>query len=130
NQWYAAGGETLGRSGSDDVRYRAVAASDRRDKTPYTVGGQPLARPLKVHYRDPAPDGQPRRRRDALVSCANQIAAMLASGEHRIGGKPLQPGDIAVLLPTNRDIASLRALLQARRVPCVGGARDSVFAGE
>ena len=130
NQWYAAGGETLGRSGSDDVNYREVSASARRDKTPYTVAGEPLARPLQVHYRAPAPDGQPRRRRDALVACASRIAAMLASGEHRIGDKPLQPGDIAVLVPTNRDIASLRALLQARRVPCVGGARDSVFAGD
>jgi len=130
NQWYAAGGETLGRSGSDDVHYREVAASDRRDKTPYTVDGKPLARPLQVHYRDPAPDGQPRRRREALAACANQIAAMLASQAHRIGDRPLQPGDIAVLLPTNRDIASLRAQLQARRVPCVGGARDSVFAGD
>lgn len=130
NQWYAAGGENLGRSGSDDVRYLAVAASDRRDSTPYTVDGKPVERPLQVHYRDPAPDGQPRRRRDALVACANRIAAMLASGEHRIGARALAPGDIAVLLPTNRDIASLRVVLQARGVPCVGGTRDSVFAGD
>ncbi|WP_290886927.1 UvrD-helicase domain-containing protein [Arenimonas sp.] len=130
NQWYAAGGEALGRSGSDDVRYRAVDASDRRDDTPYTIAGVPLARPLQLHYRGSAPDGQPRRRREALAACANQIAAMLASGEHRIGDAPLQPGDLAVLLPTNRDIASLRAQLQLRGVPCVGGARDSVFAGD
>ena len=130
NQWYAAGGETLGRSGSADVQYRAVAASDRRDGTPYTVAGAALARPLQLHYRATAPDGQSRRRREALAACANQIAAMLASDEHRIAGKPLQPGDIAVLLPTNRDIASLRAQLQLRGVPCVGGARDSVFAGD
>jgi exodeoxyribonuclease V beta subunit len=130
NQWYAAGGETLGRSGSDDVQYREVSASNRRDRTPYSINGEPLDHPLQVHYRDPAPDGQPRRRREALVACANRIAAMLASGEHRIADKPLQPGDIAVLVPTNRDIASLRALLQARRVPCVGGARDSVFASD
>jgi exodeoxyribonuclease V beta subunit len=130
NQWYAAGGGTLGRSGSDDVQYREVAASDRRDKTPYSIDGKPLARPLQVHYRDPAPDGQPRRRREALAACADQIAAMLASQTHRIGDRSLQPGDIAVLVPTNRDIASLRAQLQARRVPCVGSARDSVFAGD
>ncbi|MFY2762846.1 UvrD-helicase domain-containing protein [Arenimonas sp. MALMAid1274] len=130
NQWYAAGGETLGRSGSEDVRYRPVAASDRRDKQPYTVDGVALAQPLQLHYRAPAPDGQPRRRRDALVACADQIAGMLAERRHCIGARPLRPGDIAVLLPTNRDIASLRALLQARRVPCVGGARDSVFAGD
>jgi exodeoxyribonuclease V beta subunit len=130
NQWYAAGGETLGRSGSDDVTYREVAASHRRDKQPYTIDGVALVRPLQIHYRADAPDGQPRRKREALAACANQIAAMLAARTHRIGDRLLEPGDIAVLLPTNRDIASLRAQLQARRVPCVGGARDSVFAGD
>lgn len=130
NQWYATGGESLGRSGGDDVRYRAVAASHRRDAAPYTIGGVAVAQPLQVHYRADAPDRQQRRRSDALAACANRIAAMLASGEHRIGAAPLQPGDLAVLLPTNRDIASLRALLQARGVPCAGGARDSVFAGD
>jgi exodeoxyribonuclease V beta subunit len=112
------------------VRYRAVAASHRRDKTPYTVNGIALARPLQLHYRADPPKGQPARRREALEACANQIAAMLASRAHEIEGKALEPGDLAVLLPTNRDIASLRTLLQARRVPCVGGARDSVFAGD
>ncbi|TNJ32913.1 UvrD-helicase domain-containing protein [Arenimonas terrae] len=130
NQWYAAGGETLGRSGADDVNYRPVEASDRRDGTPYTIGGRVLERPLQVHFHADDPGRQGERRRQALDACANQIAAMLASGQHAIGGRPLEPGDLAVLLPTNRDIASLRARLQARGVPCVGGARDSVFAGD
>jgi exodeoxyribonuclease V beta subunit len=130
NQWYAAGGETLGRSGADDVNYRAVEASDRRDATPYTLGGRALDRPLQIHFHADDPGRQGERRRQALDACANQIAAMLASGQHAIGGQALEPGDLAVLLPTNRDIASLRTRLQARGVPCVGGARDSVFAGD
>lgn len=130
NQWYSAGGETLGRSGADDVNYRAVGASDRRDATPYTIAGRNLGRPLQIHYQADDPGSQGERRRRALDACANQIAAMLASKQHAIGGKPLEPGDLAVLLPTNRDIASLRTRLQARGVPCVGGARDSVFAGD
>ncbi len=130
NQWYAAGGESLGRSGADDVRYRPVAASDRRDDEPYTIAGAPLKQPLQLHYQADDPERQPERRRQALEACANQIAAMLVSKQHAIGGRPLQPGDIAVLLPTNRDIASLRARLLARGVPNVGGARDSVFASD
>jgi exodeoxyribonuclease V beta subunit len=130
NQWYAGGGERLGHSGADDVRYLPVAASSRRDAEPYTVAGQPLAQPLQLHFHADDPGRQPERRRLALDACANQIAAMLASEQHAIGGRPLQPGDIAVLLPTNRDIASLRARLQARGVPHVGGARDSVFASD
>ncbi len=130
NQWYAAGGQTLGRSGADDVNYCPVEASGRRDATPYTISGRALERPLQIHFHADDPGRQGERRRLALDACANQIAAMLASGQHAIGGRALEPGDLAVLLPTNRDIASLRARLQARGVPCVGGARDSVFAGD
>ena len=130
NQWYVAGGERLGRSDADDVRYLPVAASDRRDGEPYTVRGQALEQPLQLHLHPDDPGRQPERRRLALDACANQIAAMLASKQHAIGGKPLAPGAIAMLLHTNRDIASLRARLQARGVPNVGGARDSVFASD
>src|SRR5699024_9238523 len=39
-----------------------------------------------------------------------------------------EPSDIAVLLPTARDITALRDELRARGVPCVTSTRSSVFA--
>lgn len=130
NEFHQGGGETLGRGPDTDIRYAPVKASDRQDKTPYTIDGVPVMRPLVLHHELGDPGSQEARRRAALLACARQVAALLASGRHAIGGEPVVPGDIAVLLPTNRDITVLRRLLQARGVPCVGGARDSVFAGD
>src|SRR6185312_6635689 len=63
----------------------------------------------------------------ALRVCANQIAELLQSGAHRIGDRPVAPSDIAVLLPTGRNIGDLRNLLAARGVPCASSSRSSVF---
>jgi len=130
NAFYAAGGERLGRGDGSSLAYRPVLASARRDDTPYTVDGAVVAAPLVLHHLAADPGDQDARRGAALLACANQIATMLADGRHAIAGRALVPGDLAVLLPTNRDITVLRGLLQARGVPCVGGARDSVFAGD
>lgn len=135
NGLYAAAGEALDSRGEGAIRYQPVKASDRQADTPYLVGGQPLSAPLALHlWRDP-PDAQPVRRRAALKACAAHIAALLADPAQTIGRRRagtvvharLAPGDIAVLLPTNHDVGQLRAELLALNVPCVGGARASVF---
>jgi exodeoxyribonuclease V beta subunit len=127
NQFYAAGGTALDSDGSSNIFYEKVQATDRRAKQPYTVDGEIVNAPLVIHYqRDPAPS-QPQRRADALQVCANQIAALLQSGTHRIGSEPVQSSDIAVLLPAGNDIISLRDALRERGVPCVTSSRSSVF---
>src|SRR5690606_4184376 len=42
----------------------------------------------------------------------------------------IEPGDIAVLLPTNPQVLALRELLQMRKVACVGAGKSSVFETE
>ena len=130
NALYAVAGTALGRGADADIHYVPVNASDRQDATPLTQAGAPVPRPLVLHHLADDPGRQDARRRLALDACADHVARLLAPGAHAIGGEPLQPGDIAVLLPANRDIVALRRRLQARGVPCVGGARDSVFAGD
>ena len=73
--------------------------------------------------------GSKEMRRDAaLVACADFIAQMLQARRHSGSTERLlQPGDLAVLLPANRDIERLRRLLGQRRVPCVGSGRSNVF---
>ncbi len=135
NGLYAAAGAPLNSRGDDAIRYEAVKASDRQAQTPYLIGGQPVAAPLALHlWRDP-PAAQPARKRAALKACAAHIATLLADPAQTIDRKRgkdivrerLAPGDIAVLLPTNSDISALRAELLRLNVPCVGGARASVF---
>ncbi|HEU0153653.1 MAG TPA: UvrD-helicase domain-containing protein, partial [Arenimonas sp.] len=130
NALYAAAGTALGRGDHADIHYQPVQASDRQDATPFSEAGRVVAQPLVLHHLAVDPGSQAARRRLALDACADHVARLLQPGACALGDTPLQPGDIAVLLPTNRDIVALRRRLQDRGVPCVGGARDSVFAGD
>ncbi len=127
NALFDIAGPALSADSVHDIRYRQVQASARRDDAPYRMNGVPVVRPLVFHYLEEAPANADARRAAALDACADHILQLL-SGSHAIGAKPLQPGDIAVLLPKNKYVSALRARLQARNVPCVGGGRSSVFA--
>jgi len=128
NSFYARAGARLSSEAVHQIRYVPVGESDRRDSSPYAVDGGICERPLQFHYWD-APDVPARsneRVEAALDACANHIVELL-SGRHAIGARCVQPGDIAVLLPTGRQIALLRTRLRARGVPCVSTAWSSVF---
>jgi exodeoxyribonuclease V beta subunit len=127
NQFYAAAGDGLLHPG---IQYTAVAAAGRADATPLAIAGKACAQPLVIHdWPDDAdlPRTAAVRERLALAACADAIAGLLADAGQRIGDRALEPGDIAVLLPKNHQVAALRALLQVRGVPCVGQARSSVW---
>ncbi|MDE2154951.1 MAG: UvrD-helicase domain-containing protein [Xanthomonadaceae bacterium] len=135
NNWY---GHTEGGFGHPQIRYQQVHPAAKADQKPYTVDGALVAQPLVIHpFRGDAAgkDGKPLQvlgelESLALEDCANRIAELLDDPRQQIGGERVTPGDIAVLLSTNRQIAALRTRLIARGVPCVGSGRGSVFAGE
>ena len=128
NEFYAVGGERMSAfAQNSSISYAAVSASDRCDAKPYSIGRELVSKPLVFHYTSEYAAKVPRRRTAALSQCANQIAAMLRSGEHRIGDRPITPADIAVLLPTAKSIAELRDLLRERCVPCATSDQTSVF---
>jgi exodeoxyribonuclease V beta subunit len=127
DELFERGGGTLSTNIEHRIRVHPVHASDRCDKTPYAAPNGEAAHPLVLHFNSSAPNAAPARERLALVACADQIAAMLNDARYRIGDRQAQPGDIAVLLPTNPQITKLRGLLQDRRVPCVGAGKSSVF---
>ncbi|KGM52100.1 hypothetical protein N792_07135 [Lysobacter concretionis Ko07 = DSM 16239] len=127
NAFYDLAGAQLSTDDSHEIRYEPVNASARCDDAPYEVDGRLCTRPLQLHYWPDCPDDADSRRSAALEGCANQIVELLTPGRHSIGGNPLVPGDIAVLLPANGDITRLRRLLSARNVPCVSSVRSSVF---
>ncbi|MDI3262151.1 MAG: UvrD-helicase domain-containing protein [Fulvimonas sp.] len=126
NAFHAAAGKALSQF-TQDIVYEPMRAG--ADIAPLTVDGRPLARPLVLHFRAEPPANKDDRVDAALEACANHIVALLA-GTHRIGEVPLQPGDLAVLLPQNTHIAQLRRKLQQRGVPCAGAGRSNVFATE
>ncbi|HEX5562764.1 MAG TPA: UvrD-helicase domain-containing protein [Nocardioidaceae bacterium] len=57
-------------------------------------------------------------------------AARLGDGGGPDAGRPVQPGDVAVLVQTNRDGAAVRDALEAVRVPVVLTGTSSVFLSE
>lgn len=114
----------------DAIVYLPVKASGRRDAEPYASEGVECTQPLVIHYDTQQPDSKPARRDHALEACANQIASMLHAGTHRIGARSLEPSDIAVLVPANKDVSDLRERLARRGVPSVSSSRSSVFETE
>jgi exodeoxyribonuclease V beta subunit len=124
--------------GFDDarIRYRPVQAGGRPDQTPYAVAGMTITAPLSIHrFRGDAGANEPinaigELEKMALEDCANRVAELLNDAGRTIGRQRVSPGDIAVLVSTNMQIVSLRGLLAARGVPCVGSGRASVFASD
>ncbi|MEO6064446.1 MAG: UvrD-helicase domain-containing protein [Lysobacterales bacterium] len=111
------------------LRFEPVASSGRVDGNTLTHADGKDYPPLRLHL---APTENGELSRDALdhwcfARCADDIASALARGGPTLGGKPLDPGNIAVLLPAHHHIATLRELLRERGVPCVGAGRVNVF---
>jgi exodeoxyribonuclease V beta subunit len=130
NAFYAHAGAILSTDAQHEIACTPVRDSGCRDAEPYRVDGAACDTPLQFHYWNAdVPEKSDRRTAAALEACANQIVELL-SGRHTIGARSVQPGDIAVLLPTGRQIARLRELLRERAVPCVSTAWSSVFASD
>ena len=135
NAWY---GHTEGGFGHPQISYQQVHAAGKADERPYTVDATIVDKPLVLHpFRGDAVDkrGQPLKALGeletlALDDCANRIAELLSDPRQQIGGQRVGPGDVAVLLSTNQQIAGLRTRLVARGVPCVGSGRGNIFGGE
>jgi len=127
NELYAAAGDGFA---NDAIRYRPVRARGPSDRRVQRCGKARVAAPFALHRFAATGDKVAEREMAALVDCANRIAELLGDPRQRLGERALAPGDIAVLVPTNAQVATLRRLLAERGVPCVGGGRASVFAGD
>lgn len=110
------------------IRYRPVEASARHADAPLRRDGTVVDAPLVLHLLAGAPVSQSARVERALQACAGHIAAVLDEGRHGIGARPLDAGDIAVLLPEHKHVLRLQALLAARGVAVACVSRQSVFA--
>lgn len=130
NAFYARTGGRMGpEESSTRIEYHPVEASTRQDSAPVTEGEHPhpVTQPLILHIQD-AHTEEEDLERAALAACAGQIAHALSPAGYHIAGEPLQPGDIAVLLPSHAQIQRLARMLKARGVPYVTQSNQSVFA--
>lgn len=125
NEFFEEAGSVLSSKRGHEIRYEPVAAPAGRDNR-YCLAGEPVVQALEIHYWPDPPDAAPERTEAALQACANHIVALLGTG-YAIEGKPLEPRNLAVLVPKNKHLTRLRELLDARGVPCVSASRTSVF---
>lgn len=116
-------------TGGTPIAYTPVRAAGRADATPLRDGGEVVTAPLVFHHLDrPLPNSAARMQ--AIDACAALVVDLLAPGRHHLGDRPLQPGDLAVLLVSNAEVSALRRVLQRHGVPCAGQGRQTVFDSE
>ncbi|MEX0994509.1 MAG: 3'-5' exonuclease, partial [Balneolaceae bacterium] len=85
--------------------------------------------PLRINYRDGV-QNKAESKRHVFQLAATQVAALIDKGkreEVKIGDTPLQAGDIAILVTTNRDAETLKEYLKSRGVDSVTYSREQVF---
>lgn len=116
-------------TGGTPIAYVPVRAAGRADAQPLREDGQPVEAPLVFHRLDVAQPNSAMRPQ-AIEACAALVVDLLASGRYRLGDRPLQPGDLAVLLVSNAEVSALRHALQRLGVPCAGQGRQTVFDSE
>jgi exodeoxyribonuclease V beta subunit len=96
--------------------------------------GEPDAAPLKLWFLDRGEGekaiGAGEGTRIVAEAVADEVAQLLNRGRERrarLGGRPLAPADVAVLVRSNRQAALVQEVLGARRVPSVLQSTGSLF---
>ena len=122
------------------IRFHPVQPGGKRDDAAYLRNGAPA--PAVTLWRAPLPTevdrsgklkphSAPASRELATRACVAAIHSVLRDareGRATIGDRPVQPGDIAVLVRTHRDATRMRDALAAAGIPAVAAGRQSLFA--
>ena len=111
----------------EGIEFQPVQPGGRADAKRLTFGGVAPA-PLQFWLLPSAPDGaldKPAARALILRETVSHIGQLLEQGEK--AGHPLQPRDIAVLVRTNRQGASVQRALRAAGIESAMGGTESVF---
>jgi exodeoxyribonuclease V beta subunit len=128
------GGAKLGHEG---IVYRRVRAADANQAP--RVSGAPHPEPLRIRvvHRDEPSVTLTRGGHATVGSAREHIARDLAadlvallSSPALVDGSPVRPRHIAVLVPTNRNAALIRAALDDAGIPAVINGAGSVFGTE
>ena len=116
------------------IRFGEVQPGDKRSDADYLLDGAPAAA-LTLHLIDADADGKPLKADDsrdattlACVADIHRVLSAARTGNALIGGKPLQAGDIAVLVRSHKEAARIQQALLAVGIPAVAAGKHSLFA--
>lgn len=114
------------------IDFVPVQAGDRRGDADYLRGGQP-APALTVRLLE---SGAGKVRADdsrdaATAACVADIHRVLSearAGTASIDGKPVKPGDVAVLVRSHREATQVQRALSLAGIPAIAAGKQSLFA--
>ena len=115
------------------IRFHAVSAGAGIVDADYQRDGK--AAPALTVRILPADEGKPWKADDsralATSACVAEIHAVLSdarAGRACIGGHPVQPGDITVLVRSHNEATRIQSALVAAGIPAVAAGKQSLFA--
>lgn len=116
------------------IRFEPVLPGSKRSDADYLFEGKP-APALTLQLIAGDADGKPLKadasRDAATAACVADIHKVLsAAREDRalVDGKPVQPGDIAVLVRSHKEASRVQQALAALGIPAVAAGKQSLFA--
>ncbi|MHB8913211.1 MAG: 3'-5' exonuclease, partial [Lysobacter sp.] len=120
----------------DRIAFHQVEPGAGNDDADYQRNGAP-APALTLRALPAAADGKPRKADDsralATEACVAEIHAVLADariGRATIAGKPVRPGDVAVLVRSHAEATRMQSALVAGGIPAVAAGKQSLFETE
>ena len=116
------------------IQFEPVLPGSKRSDADYLFDGKP-APALTLQLIAGGADGKPLKadasRDAATAACVADIHKVLsAAREERalVDGKPVQPGDIAVLVRSHKEASRVQQALAALGIPAVAAGKQSLFA--
>lgn len=112
---------------TDGIRFLPARAAGHTDRQPFTLAGQrPPPLQIWLYPRGEKVIPATHAQRTLPAGLASEIVRLLHAGA-RLGDRPLQPGDIAILIPANHQALDLQQALGERGVPTVLQTTASLF---
>ena len=134
---YANAGNMLSRD--PDIAFHPVVPGGNRSDADFLRAGVPA--PALTVWQAPAPptDDQGKRKpwragdarrlaTDACVAAIHGVLSQARTGDALVEGKPVQPGDIAVLVRTHHEATRVQQALALAGIPAVAAGKQSLFA--
>ncbi|MBP3983978.1 UvrD-helicase domain-containing protein [Pseudoxanthomonas helianthi] len=121
------------------IRFHPVEAGGKRDDADFQRDGH-AAPALTIWQAPPPPTDDKGKRKpwsagtsrelatQACVAAINAVLSDARAGRATIGGKPVQPGDIAVLVRSHQEATRIQQALALAGIPAVAAGKQSLFA--
>ncbi|MGE8279575.1 MAG: UvrD-helicase domain-containing protein [Stenotrophomonas sp.] len=116
------------------IQFEPVLPGSKRSDADYLFDGKP-APALTLQLIAAEADGKPLKadasRDAATAACVADIHRVLSAareGRALVDGKPVQPGDIAVLVRSHKEASRVQQALAALGIPAVAAGKQSLFA--